>query len=140
MTPNFTIRGACCWGGGAKTEQSKEAGSKACPGKSRPDDAGMRRFAASSVQQSDFVVLDKRVGEQLLAHLADLGRVLHLELHEPPDAYVRGAAEAECRECALDRLALRVEDALLRPNQHPGSGHLRLPPRCASARPRTARR
>src|SRR3954471_17279152 len=30
----------------AKTEQSKDAGPKACPGTARPEDAGMRRFAA----------------------------------------------------------------------------------------------
>jgi hypothetical protein len=31
---------------GAKTEHGKEAGAKACPGTSSPDDAARRRFAA----------------------------------------------------------------------------------------------
>ena len=50
---------------------------------------------------------------------ARLGRVVRLELDvdEPPDARVRDR-EAELAERLLDRLALRVEDALLRADEH----------------------
>ena len=65
------------------------------------------------------VVLDQRVREQLLAHRRQLRRILHVELDEPPDVDVAHAVEAERGQRALDRLALRVQDPRLRPDQDP---------------------
>jgi hypothetical protein len=65
----------------------------------------------------DLVVLDQGIGEQLLAELAELLRIVGLELDHPPDVDVADALEAERRQRPLDRLALRVEDALLRADQ-----------------------
>ena len=68
----------------------------------------------------DLEVLDQRVGEQLLAELGEPLGVLGLELDHAPDPHVLDALEAERRQRPLDRLALRVEDALLGPDQDPG--------------------
>src|SRR3954469_22772731 len=69
-----------------KTEQAKDAGSKACAGKSRPEDAGMRRFAGSCrVLRVDGHVVMREVREE------DLGL----------------AALAGNRERELDLLSLR---------------------------------
>ena len=67
----------------------------------------------------DLVVLDQRVGQQLLAHLRQARRVLHVELHQPPDVDVAHALEAERRQRPLDGLALRVEDPGLGADQDP---------------------
>src|SRR4051812_12431614 len=57
-----------------KTEQAKDAGSKACAGKSRPEDAAMRRFAGSCrVLRVDGHVVVREVGEEDL-RLAALAR------------------------------------------------------------------
>src|SRR5579872_2467446 len=75
--------------------------------------------------QLDLVRLDQRVGEQLLAHLLHLCASgclvvgVHLEVDDLADARVRDG-EAEMPERALDRLALRVEDPRLRPDQDRG--------------------
>ena len=71
-------------------------------------------------------VLDQRVGEQLLAEVVELARVVGLQLDQPPDPDVVHALEAERRQRPLDRLPLRVEDALLRPNQDLGLHSLSL--------------
>src|SRR4051794_7080211 len=64
-----------------KTEQAKDAGSKACASKSRPEDAGMRRFAGSCcVLRVDGHVLVGEVGEEDL-RLAALARDGEHELH-----------------------------------------------------------
>ena len=68
---------------------------------------------------TDLVVLDERVGEQLLAHRRELRRVLDVELDQPPDVDVADAAEPERRQRPLDGLALRVEDPGLGPDQDP---------------------
>src|SRR5437764_2215344 len=71
----------------------------------------------------DLERFDQRVREQLLAHPLDLhtrlGRVarVDLEVDDLPDPRLRDG-EAEVTECALDRVALRVEDAPLRPDEH----------------------
>ena len=64
-------------------------------------------------------VLDQRVGEQLLAELGEPLRVLGLQLDHAPDPHVLDPLEAERRQRPLDRLALWVEDPLLRPDQDP---------------------
>ncbi len=64
------------------------------------------------------VVLDQGVGEQPLAHLGQLRRVLDVELHEPPDVHVADPAEAERRQRALDGLTLGIQDPGLGPDQH----------------------
>src|SRR3954453_6201654 len=72
----------------------------------------------------DLVRLHQRVHEQLLAHFLDLRlrrrRVggVDLEVDHLADARVRDA-EAEMAQRVLDRRALRVEDALLRPHEDP---------------------
>src|SRR4051812_19769093 len=66
----------------------------------------------------DLVVLDQGVGEELLAELAEPLGVLGLQLDHPSDVDVLDPLEAERRQRPLDRLALRVEDALLGPDQH----------------------
>src|SRR5438445_11787220 len=73
--------------------------------------------------ERDLVRLDERVREQLLAHPLDLGAHgggiarLDLEVDDAADARVPHR-EAEVPERRLDRLSLRVEDALLRPDQN----------------------
>src|SRR3954462_13134051 len=67
----------------------------------------------------DLVVLDQRVGQQLLAHRVELRLVLDVELHQPPDVDVLHTAEPERGQRALDRDALRVEDPLLRADEDP---------------------
>ena len=47
-------------------------------------------------------------------------RVVGLELDQPPDPDVGDALEAERRQRPLDRLPLRIEDALLGPDQDLG--------------------
>ena len=85
----------------------------------RSPGTGGRRSTAAPVRldvlQDDLEVLDQRVGEQLLAERVELGRVVGLELDQAADPDVRDALEAERRQRTLDRLALRVEDALLGP-------------------------
>src|SRR5690242_12673809 len=57
-----------------KTEQAKDAGSKACDSKSRPEDAGMRRFAGSCrVLRVDGHVVMREVGEEDLGLAALAG-------------------------------------------------------------------
>ena len=67
----------------------------------------------------DLVVLDQRVRQQLLAHRRQLPGILDVELDEPPDVHVAHAVEPERRQRPLDRLALRVQDPRLRPDQDP---------------------
>ena len=91
-----------------------------------------RRAAASASRSShepgnwttpnftlDLVVLDQRVRQQPLAHLADPRGVFDVELHQPPDVHVAHALEAQRGQGALDGLALRVEDPGLGPDQDP---------------------
>src|SRR3954467_10521268 len=56
-------------------EQSKDAGAKACAGKSRPEDAGMRRFAGSFADLLAFEELDVVLGMQLDDRLLPLARL-----------------------------------------------------------------
>ena len=63
-----------------------------------------------------------------MAHVVELRRVVDVELDEPADVHVRGAAEAERREGAFDGLALRVEDPLLGPDQYLGAGYSEAAP------------
>ncbi len=62
-----------------------------------------------------------RVREQALAHLVDPVRIVDVELHEPTDVHVGHAAEPERGQGPLDRLALRIEDPGLGPDEdrHP---------------------
>ena len=55
------------------------------------------------VEELHLVVLDQRVGEQPVAHLVELRRVLHVELDHPAHMDVRHAGEPEPRERVLDR-------------------------------------
>src|SRR5581483_10788030 len=70
----------------------------------------------------DVVALDEWVREQLLAHALDLTPRLGLvdgvefELDQLADARV-SHGEAEVPQAALDRLALRIEDARLRTHE-----------------------
>src|SRR4029453_11633208 len=73
--------------------------------------------------EPDLEALDQWVREELGAHPPDLGGCLlgsvgiELEVDDPPDA--RGLdVEAELAKGVPDRLALRVEDALLRSHEH----------------------
>src|SRR4051794_10176324 len=77
---------------GPKTEQAKDAGPKACDGKPRPEDAGMRRFAGSFAQLLTLEQLNVVVGMQLhdglLPRPAAARRVaaplrLRLDAHRP---------------------------------------------------------
>src|SRR3954465_2034914 len=57
-----------------KTEQAKDAGSKACASTSRPEDAGMRRFAGlCRVLRVDGYVVMAQVGEEDLGLAALAG-------------------------------------------------------------------
>ena len=67
--------------------------------------------------RDDLVVLDERVGQQPPAHVVELRGVLDVELDQPPDVDVGHAREAERRQRALDRDALRVEDPRLGPDE-----------------------
>ena len=67
---------------------------------------------------SDLEVLDQRVRQQLLAESVELRRIIGLELDQPSDAHVVHALETERGKRPLHGLALRVQDALLRPDQH----------------------
>src|SRR5690606_24080448 len=70
------------------------------------------------LELDDLVVLDERIGEQLLAELVEPRRILGLELHQAPHPHVAHPAEPKRRERPFDRLALRIEDAFLRTNQN----------------------
>jgi len=69
--------------------------------------------------------LDEGIREEIRAHALDRGpRVIgvgvigvELEIDDPTDASGRDL-KAELAKRALDGVALRVEDALLRPNEH----------------------
>src|SRR4029079_10062452 len=72
----------------------------------------------------DAVVLDHRVGEELLAHLIDAGPlvargVLELELDELAEPDALHLVEAEMAEAALDRLAGGIEHAGLQRHEDP---------------------
>jgi hypothetical protein len=75
-------------------------------------------------RQLDLVTLDQRVREELLAHPFDLGLgrdgVLRLdfEFDDPPDPRFADR-EAELTERGFDRLALGIQDPLLRGDQYP---------------------
>jgi hypothetical protein len=77
------------------------------------------------LRELDLVALDQRVGEQLLAHPLDFGpgpcRVVRLdfEIDDPADTSLADR-EAELAQRGLDRLSLRIEDAVLRPNEDCG--------------------
>ena len=69
------------------------------------------------VQPLDPEILDHRVGEQLAAHVLDLrvaGAVGKVELDQLAGAHVVDAREAKAFERVVDRLALRIEHAVLR--------------------------
>ena len=66
----------------------------------------------------DLVVLDQRVGQQPLAHLGQPRGSSTSSSTSRPTCTLLTPAEAERRQRALDRLALRVEDPGLRPDQH----------------------
>jgi len=72
------------------------------------------------IERLDLEVLDQRVGEQLLAELRQPLRPVGLQLDQAADANVPDPLEAQRRQRPLDRLALRVEDPLLGPDQDPG--------------------
>ena len=71
-------------------------------------------------QGLNLVVLDQGIGEQLLAELRQALGVLGLELDHAAHVDMLDPLEAERRQRPLDRLALRVEDPLLGPDQDPG--------------------
>src|SRR5205085_2040139 len=89
--------------------------------------AAVRAPRSLPTPELDLVALDQRVGEQLLAHALELAPSLRLvagfdvELDELADPRLPHG-EAEVPQAALDRLALRVEDAALRPHE-PGRPH-----------------
>src|ERR1700761_282902 len=78
----------------------------------------------------DAVILDHRVGEQLAAHLVDLGvagAIGQVQLDDLADAHVLHAAEAEPGQRMMHGLALRIEHAGLEGDDNagfhgPGSG------------------
>src|SRR5690606_38048966 len=82
-----------------------------------PSRSGQPRLR--SAVQLDGIVLDHRVGEQLLAHGLDRGARLfgialrQLELDDLALAHVVHSGEAEGGERVLDRLALGVENTAL---------------------------
>jgi hypothetical protein len=76
--------------------------------------------AGSAINLFYLEVLDQRVGEQLLAELGQPLRPVGLQLDHAADPDVLDPIEAERRQRPLDRLALRVEDPLLGPDQDPG--------------------
>src|SRR3954471_17913410 len=80
---------------------SRASTSSQLPGKRRTPNFTSRRR-----EQLDLVVLDERIGEQLVAHPLELRGILDVELDDPADVNVARAAEAERRQRALDRLAL----------------------------------
>ena len=80
---------------------------------------GTRRIAGSE----NLVVLDQRVREQALAHLGQLCRILDVELDQPADVDIADPAEPERGQRPLDRLALRIENSRLRPDEHAGPHH-----------------
>src|SRR3954468_17428694 len=77
-------------------------------------------IAGRSLFDHDLVILDQGIGEQLLAERVELRRIVDLQLNESPHPNVVDALEAERRKRPLDGLSLRVEDALLRADQHLG--------------------
>ena len=87
-------------------------------GAREPDDADLHGAPPRLVGREDLVVLDQRVGQQRRTSRR-AGRVLDVELDEPADVDVAHALEAERRQRALDRDALRVEDPGLGPDEDP---------------------
>src|SRR5205823_5823986 len=93
---------------------------------------GSRRRAAavssrrSVLVQFDLVALDQGVGEELLAHPLDrsprssLIALVELQVDNTADPCVPDR-EAELSQRAFHGLALRVENALLRSDEHRGS-------------------
>ena len=71
------------------------------------------------------VVLDQRVGQELLAELVEAVGALGLQLDHPPDPNVLDALEPERGQGPLDSLALGIQDALFGPDQNPGPQKLR---------------
>jgi hypothetical protein len=65
----------------------------------------------------DLVVLDQRVGQQLLAHRGQPARILDLEIDQAADPDVGDALEAQRGERPLHRLALGIENSLLGAHQ-----------------------
>ena len=95
------------WAASSASTSSQEPGKRTTP----------NFISAAGSSQLDLVVLDEGVRQQLLAHLVELGDVLHVELHQAPDVDVTHALEAQRRQRPLHGLALRVEDPRLRPDQ-----------------------
>src|SRR4051812_20296319 len=112
--------------GSAPSARSAHAASRSSfePGKTTTAMRGPELLLTGR-RQLDLVRLDQRVREELVAHPFDLdprlplvGR-LHLEIDDPPDP--RSAhSEPELPERRLHRLALRIEDARLRPDEDRG--------------------
>ena len=67
------------------------------------EDAELHFASAAAVEQLDLVVLDERVGEQLLAHRLELGGVLDVELDQPADVHVGDAARSPARAARARR-------------------------------------
>src|SRR5689334_22855984 len=76
--------------------------------------------ASRGVVDREGEVLDDAVGEETLAHLADArlralaADVGEVEIDDLPDPHVGDLRIAEAVQRVLDRLALRIENALLR--------------------------
>src|SRR4029079_7777972 len=86
-----------------------------------------RIIPGPSTDQLHIVVLDQRIGQELVRRLLERGLglravvALDLDVEDLALAHARHAIDAERLERALDRLALRVEDARLE-----GDGHTSL--------------
>src|SRR3954447_3658322 len=106
-----------------KTEQAKDAGSKACAGKSRPEDAAMRRFAGSCrVLRVDGHVVVREVGEEdlrLAALAGDGQRELNLvALHRLLEGAELVLGERDCLPRAHHGLPFDLQVHEKRPVHH----------------------
>ena len=99
------------------------------------DDAELH--SPSTAPALDLVVLDQRVGQQLLAHRVQLRRVLDVELHQPADVDV--GSRPRSRAPAARARPSGPADRGSRPSAGSGRAPSLARP-CAPARPRTARR
>nr|CAI0337782.1 hypothetical protein SHINE37_41636 [Rhizobiaceae bacterium] len=82
--------------------------------------------------EGDSIVLDYRVGQQLVAHGLEVGLGLgavggrELQIEDLALADLADAVEAEAAEGALDRLALRVENTVFQRNRYACLDHVCL--------------
>src|SRR5262249_3977245 len=108
----------------ARVAPARRRDRRSSPGKRRQRSSDSRAVRRP-VRQLDLVALDQRVRKELLAHPLELGAGValigsgDLALDDATDAGA-GHREAEVLERALDGLALRIEDAVLRANENRG--------------------